>query len=470
MGLIETVRDLFNPVGARRREAENQRALSLTLNEWASYFSYGGHAYAIQQTLAGPPTEGSDGSYRSLVAGAYKSNGVIFACMLARQLLFSEARFQFRQMRNGRPGDLFGTPELSVLERPWPGGTTGDLLSRAIQDADLAGNFFAVRRPNRIRRLRPDWVTIVLGSTDNPEQDAAAIDAEVIGYVYWPGGRHSGAEPVTLLRDEVAHFAPTPDPVAPYRGMSWLTPVINEITADTAMTVHKLKFFENGATANMVVTLDPAIREPEFLRWVEKFKAGHEGVLNAYKTIYLGGGADVKVVGSDLKQVDFKVTQGAGETRIAAAAGVPPIIVGLSEGLDSATYSNYGQARRRFADGTMRPLWRNMASSLEMLVTPPAGSTLWYDDRDIPFLAEDLKDRAEIQRVQAAAIKSLIDAGFDAASVVSAVTADDLERLKHTGLFSVQLQPPGSKLDDDEPPLEPPVPPERGLLIDLLGR
>jgi hypothetical protein len=59
-----------------------------------------------------------------------------------------------------------------------------------------------------------------------------------------------------------------------------------------------------------------------------------------------------------MKQIDFKVTQGHGETRIAAAAGVPPIIVGLSEGLEAATYSNYGQARRRFADVTMRPLWR----------------------------------------------------------------------------------------------------------------
>jgi hypothetical protein len=58
-------------------------------------------------------------------------------------------------------------------------------------------------------------------------------------------------------------------------------------------------------------------------------------------------GADVKTVGADLQQVDFKQVQGAGETRICAAARIPPIIVGVSEGLDSATYSNYGQARGR---------------------------------------------------------------------------------------------------------------------------
>jgi hypothetical protein len=80
--------------------------------------------------------------------------------------------------------------------------------------------------------------------------------------------------------------------------------------------------------------------------------------------MFLGGGADAKVVGSDLKQIDFKVTQGHGETRIAAAAGSRRSSSGCPKGLDSATYSNYAQARRRFADMTMRPLWRNAAGSL----------------------------------------------------------------------------------------------------------
>ena len=38
-----------------------------------------------------------------------------------------------------------------------------------------------------------------------------------------------------------------------------------------------------------------------------------------------------EVVGRDFQQMDFKAVQGAGETRIAAAAGVPPIVVGVHE-------------------------------------------------------------------------------------------------------------------------------------------
>jgi phage portal protein BeeE len=136
--------------------------------------------------------------------------------------------------------------------------------------------------------------------------------------------------------------------------------------------LHKRTFFDQGATLGYVVTLDGDMNPAKFDEWVKRFKAGHEGTLNAYKTLFLAGGADIKTVGTDFKQLDLKAVQGAGETRIAAAAGVPPVVVGLSEGLQAATYSNYAQARRRFADQTMRPLWRNAAGSLARIVDRPA--------------------------------------------------------------------------------------------------
>jgi phage portal protein BeeE len=454
MGLVDGARAaLARWAGTSARTSQT---LPLDFQDWVNMFSFGNNFYSVRTTYGGQSEETIEQSFTGMINGAYKANGVVFAVMLARLSLFSEARFQFRQRRQGRPGDLFGSTALAPLETPWPNGTTGDLLSRMIQHADLAGTAFVARRPGgRLRVLRPDWVTVVLGS-DSPAVELSTddLDAEIIGYIYHPGGRYSGNEPVTLLAEDVAQFAPVPDPIARYRGVSWLTPIIREIQGDLAASAHKLKFFENGATPNMVVSLDPAIQEEEFNRWVAKFAANHEGIANAYRTLYLGAGAKVQLVGSNLQQLDFKVVQGAGETRIAAAGGVPPIIVGLSEGLSSATYSNYGQARRRFADGTMRPLWRNAAASLATLITVPANAELWYDDRDIPFLAEDVKDAAEIQQLNAGAIRSLIDAGFVPASVISAVTAGDLNRLQHSGLYSVQLQPP----QPEGPPAAPEPP------------
>jgi hypothetical protein len=188
-----------------------------------------------------------------------------------------------------------------------------------------------------------------------------------------------------------------------------------------------------------------------FNEWIDLFEAQHAGALNAYKTLYLGNGADAKVVGTNLRDLDYGVVQGHGETRIAAAAGVPAIIVGFSEGLEASTYSNFAQARRAFADKTLRPLWRNFCSSTETLVPPPGGAMLWYDDRDIAFLKADVKDNADIQLTKATAMKLLTDAGFEPDSVVTAIEADDLSQLSHSGLYSVQLQPPGTTSSDNVP-------------------
>jgi hypothetical protein len=438
---------------------DRERSLNgpYTLDGLAELFKIAGNTYmGYPLTSLGSPAEEIGGDYLGFAQGAYKANGVVFACMVVRQYLFSEARFQFQRMRQGRPGDLFGTPELRVLEQPYPGGTTRDLLARAIQDADLAGNWYGARISGGIRRLRPDWVTIILGSRRDTDRPADAADAEVVGYVYHPGGRSSTEPAETFLPSEVAHFAPIPDPAARFRGMSWLTPILREIQADGQMTQHQSSYLEKGATPNMIVSLQETSPE-NFMRWVQEFKAQHEGAANAYKTLFLGAGADATVVGSDFKQIDFKQVRGHGETRIAAAAGVPPVIVGLSEGLEAATYSNYGQARRRFADGTMRPLWGLMADSLAPIVNIPVGRSgepdnrLWYDDRDIPFLQEDVADEADIQETQARTIRTLVDGGFTPESAVSAVVNGDMTMLSHTGLYSVQLQEPGTP-DPADPP------------------
>jgi hypothetical protein len=89
---------------------------------------------------------------------------------------------------------------------------------------------------------------------------------------------------------------------------------------------------------------------------------------------------------------------------------------------------------------------------LSRIINVPSDSELAIDMRDIPFLKEDQKDAAEIQSREAATIRTLTDAGFKPDTVIAAVVAGNFNMLKHTGLFSVQLQPPGT-----DPPGTPPV-------------
>lgn len=420
--------------------------IRMSLDEYINLvnsFTFNGHLYQapFSQTIHGD-RETIDVSFEGIVNGAYKANGVVFACMLTRRSIFTEARFKFRSVTSDRPGRLFGTQALQPLERPFPGGVTADLLARMIDDADLAGNWYGFRDLDEIVRLRPDWVDIAL---ERRIVRGGQVGWRKRGYVYYEDGDR-GRSGVPMRLDEVAHFAPNPDPLASWRGMSWLTPVIREIQSDKQMVVHKSKFLENGATPNMVIKL-PEMTKAQFEEFKKQTDAIHKGAENAYKTMYLGGGADLTVVGADFKQLDFKQVQGASETRIAAAAGIHPVIVGLSEGLagSSLNQGNFNAARRLTADKVIRPLWRNGAATLQQIVPAPPGSELWYDERDVAFLRDDQRDIAEIQAKQSVAIRNLLDAGYTPDAAVQYVLANDLSALTgaHTGLFSVQLQPPG---------------------------
>ena len=419
------------------------------VQDWQSWFSFNGSSYpfGLNQTMPGENMEEIEHSFVGYVQGIYKTHGVVAACMLARRHVFSQLRFQWQQMESGRPGSLFGNRDLAILERPWPGGTTSDLLSRSLNLADLGGNaYVTINRSGQVKLPRPDWMTMIIGLEDEPdsaEDVTSDLNATLVGYLYKPPNKKGQI----LLPEQVAHFAPEPDPLAQYRGMSWLTPVLRNVQAHQAATLHKEKFYTNGATPNMVLSWDKAVQPDKIKAFKDLFDNEFQGLNNAYKTMFLGGGADVTVVGQDFKQLDFKTVQGADETVIAANAGVPPIIAGLSEGLQSSTYSNYGMAKKQFGDTTIQHLGANVAASLEVLLPRPKESPdarLWFDTRDVPFFRDDALSEADVKNRDAQTYRGLLDAGATAESAKAYILSGDAGVLEHSGLFSVQLQKPRS--------------------------
>ncbi|WP_304452900.1 phage portal protein [Nocardiopsis sp. YSL2] len=417
------------------------------------------HEHGVLRTTMGTLDEERVGA---TLSNLVKSNGPVWALTLARMQVFSQTRFQWTRFMRGEPTDLFGSPELGVLERPWLGGTTADLLARMELDITTAGNAYIrrIRRrsggrivTDRVVRLRPEWMTIILGSQEDADHPAEAADVELLGYAYMPRGEH-GDRMVLLAPDEVAHYAPYPDPDGVFVGMSWVTPVIRDVLGDNLQTDHKRAFLRNAATPNGVIKFDAAVTLEQVKEFKELFEAEHQGAANAYKTLYLGGGADYDAIGKDFAQLEFAITQGKAESRLASAAGVPPSWVGFSEGLQGSALNagNFTSARRRFGDGTMRHLWENVAASLEMILLPPGGDgpppRLWYTTRGMPFLAMDASDAAAVQGQEAQTIVALVKDGFTHESAIAAVTTHDWSQLKPrtdehgNPLMSVQLQPP----------------------------
>jgi hypothetical protein len=440
------------------------RSLGVTAERHDDYHLFQGNQYWNSVLSSWEPgQEGISGDFAALVTRGFKGNAVVASCELTRMALISQARPVWRRLRNGRRGDLFGTRELSVLENPWPGGTFASLAAKMELDAAFGGTAFVGRRrerPDRLLRMRPDWVTMILGSYDDPGADAQfALDADFLGVMYHPGGKGSGRDPQILLADEVAVWAPIPDPLAAYRGIPWPTSALREVDSDLGATIHKGKFFENGATPQLFLQLDPTIKRDQMLQMMQTINASHVGANNAYRTLALQG-ATPHVVGKDLHQLDFKATQGAGETRIAAASGVHPVVAALSEGLSGSSLNagNFRAACRLVADRTLYPLWSSMFAALATIVPAPTDprtgevdSELWYDKSEISFLQEDRKDAAQIELIKAQTIVAYVRDGFTPESAARAVEAEDTTLLVHSGLVSVQLQPPGTTAGGADP-------------------
>lgn len=389
---------------------------------------------AMFQTLYGTPDlEKIWPVFEQNAQAAYSGNAVVFGLANKRLMLFTEARFCFRKLDDGTLDKTH--PALSKLNgNAW-------LKARLEQDASLAGNCYVRDCGNdELERLRPDWVTIVSEVT---EDEFGREVRRVIGYAYEPlsdTGRHTEF----YTADEVAHYAPIPDPLANWRGMSWLSPVVREVNADIAMSEHAYAYFTNAATPNLIIKYAQKLNSGQVDHIRDMVAARHTGSQNAFTTMLLDLGADPMVVGSQLTDVSFTALQAAGENRLAVAAGVPAIVAGLKEGLAASTLANYREAVESFADLTMRPLWRIACGSLAPIVDVPDGYELWYDTTDISALQQGEKELAETLSVAAATISSLITSGYEPDSVIRAVTSGDLTLLKHTGRYSVQLLPPGA--------------------------
>jgi phage portal protein BeeE len=465
VGLLEKVaetrlaRSESIQVGSRRYSMDQYIAEFLNPG-----FTYGNTNYplGLNQTMLGASKTKEIVNSLPAYSAAIRKSPPAFAAEMVRALVLSQARFCFRDLNYGTttPRKIRTGSGLKPLERPWPNATTGELIARMEWHAGLAGNAFVTNfEPGRLRILRPDWTAIVYGSQREPDDPMGALDGEVIGYVYANGGfTNSDAikNAKTLRVDEVAHWSPLPDPLSPGLGMSWLTPALRDIQGDNMMIEHKVKFYDNGATPNLVITGVPGVTPEQFNKWVDQFGDDHDGIRNAYRTMYLALGMDAKVVGSNLEELDFSSTGGYSETRISFLSRVPAALLGISAGLKGSSLNagNYAETRRTFTDTWVYPTLQDLCKALAVLVDVPQYAELWFDTTDMPILRDDAQVVADVEKVKEETIVAYVNGGFTAESAIAAVRGQDISLLKHSGLVSVQLQPPGTVA---APPSEPSV-------------
>ena len=356
---------------------------------------------------------------------AYETNGVVFACTLVRMMMLAEATFKFRSLTDKH---LFGNNDLRILEYPWPGATAGELWARMEQSSSLGGNAFVAKVENDELLMLPANEVVIV--SEMVTSSSGVRYKRPIGYDWdptrLPGATAKNTTAQFFTTDEVAHWSPIPDPTARFRGMSWLTPVLRDVQADSGMTAYKSLYMDHGSPVQAVKYARPLKAETvDYL--MDRIQAKFGGVANAWRPLIFDQGAD-PVLAAGLDALDFRNVQAGGELRICAAAGVSPILIGLR---NAEAGESYQAAMRQLADMHMRPLWRSACASLQKLVpnVPAQGVQLWYDTSDIAALQAAETEKAQVTQVSSAAMLTFIQAGFTRESTILAVTSGDLTLL-----------------------------------------
>ncbi len=357
----------------------------------------------------------------------YGSNSPVFAAILVRLKLFSEARFTWQALDDKH---LFGDTSLSLLEHPFgPGTTSGELLVRMQQDASLAGAACIWAPPGEdfLVRKRPDWLTII---SELVPVDGGGYYRRKVGY-WWepPKGVTGQGDGHFMPESEVCYWAPIPDPQADFRGMSWLTPAMRDIAGDDGLATYKIKYLENNASPNLLIKYAQKLQPATVDRIRERMHARYGGAGNAFKTLILDQGADATIIGNSLSQMDFGGVSAVGVERILADSMVPGVLIGL-EPLRGAG-RGYQESMTKLANLWARPEWRSACGALEHIVPPPAaGTRLWYDTSDIAALQDGILERGQAALVNGQAILTHVQAGYTRESAVAAVVSGDLTKLK----------------------------------------
>ena len=291
--------------------------------------------------------------YQTLAEQGYALNTLVWACI--REIATSAAEAPLRVYERTVSGDereLPGHPLRQLIRHPNPYQTEFEFFEDTLTLLNIAGNAYIELERNRSGQvvglwpIRPDRMAVIAG------------DDRINGYIYFIGDQS-----VFLPKQDVIHIK-YPHPYNDYYGMSPIAAAAHVIDIDNAAVDFVKMFFDNGAVPLGIFKTRRRIDQIEADRIKGRWKERLQGQWHDIAVIDAEG--DYQQVGVDLDQLDLTSLTNMTESRICAAFGVPPVIVGANVGLERSTYSNYSEARRHLWDETLVPIYVRLAQKLDV--------------------------------------------------------------------------------------------------------
>lgn len=319
----------------------------------------------------------------------YKMMAVVYACVRKLSTAAAEAPIKmYEGDEQTEDSEVKKHPILSALQDPNPKMSYPEFLQHVILHLMLTGESHVLEFrnkggiPNELWPIPTSW----LNSKYNKRGD-------LIYYEMWQGQNNP---PAPVLPEDITTIS-FPDPENPHRGMGPLQAAIRDTQTDSERQNYIIEMLTNLKVPGMVLKQEQAFT-PMQKKEIRQELSDRVGRGKRGSPLFLEGKeAGIELI-APLKDLDWPGLSNLNETRICAVFGVPPILVGLRSGLETATYSNYEQAMEAFYKGTMVPLWKSLDAALTRGLITNEGETrdlhLCHDLKDIKHLSEDQNETA----------------------------------------------------------------------------
>lgn len=353
----------------------------------------------------------SSGGSMSAELAASSINGTVFSIVNRTSTALSAVEWHlYRKAASRDPADREETqdhPALVVWNNPNSFFTSQEIAEVAGQHLKLTGEWwwvvaYAAGRPVELWPVMPNRIVPVAHPTKF-----------ISGYIYFgPDG-----EKIPLGLNQVI-MGRQPDPLSPFRGLSFVRSVMTDIDAAELATIWNRNFFNNSAAPGGVIEIPGQLTDEEFDEFQARWAESHRGVNNAHRVALIEYGG--KWAGTNaFSQKDMQISEMRKVVSevIREAAGIHGHMLGLSENVNRA---NADAASEDFHRLSTIPDADRMKGALNKDFLPLFGKSMGPDfyewDYDSPIPEDQATQDASLEsRSRSADI--LIKAGFYAPSV-----------------------------------------------------
>lgn len=384
--------------------------------------------------------------------GGYANHAIVFACIWKLMISFLEAPIM-TGTETDKGWEEQPTDELALLKNPSLALSPFEFWSYHIAHMDLTGASFMWlwrdKGTKTIREMWPiptSWVSVAPLMQTVEGDDRRFISHYVITI------------PNSSYQTRVEHndmvFCRFVDPSS-FTGYSGpFQAAYKDYKTDVEREDYIVEMLDNNRVPGLILKqeMDWTDQQKIDMREVLKDKLGKGKRGSPLLLSGIGAGIEIP---TPLKDLDWPGLAGMSESRICAAFGIPPIIVGARVGLEHATYSNYAVAEKIFYRGTMTGIWMATAAALTTGLYRTEGN----DETEVRFNLTKVRSLREDQTEEAKRARELHEGGiasFYEAQEIAGISIDDAQENYYLHKIGFERVPVGAPLPSPLPPEEEP--------------